>query len=101
MFIDQISRSRYRRTPTYLIEDETGRNILTGFRRTTILQTFPGTKVHAVVEGETFQDIALKYYHTPEMWYVLADANPQIFYPADLAVGDSVFVPPIQIAREL
>lgn len=56
---------------------------------------------HIVVEGQTFQDIAIQYYRAPEYWYVLAAANPQIEWPLDLPnmAGEVILIPDPLVAR--
>tara|TARA_Y100000593_G_scaffold12269_3_gene22445 strand:+ start:2368 stop:2667 length:300 start_codon:yes stop_codon:yes gene_type:complete len=50
---------------------------------------------YRVREGETFQSIAIKFYNDPELWYYIADSNPNILYSYDLYnhVGELINIP--------
>lgn len=92
-----IVPSRYSRTPRYLILDDTREfQPLMGFRRTRQSSDFlRGSIKHRIRAGESFQDISTQYYGAPEYWFVLADVNPEIFYPGDLTEfeGTSINIP--------
>lgn len=89
--------NRYRRTPRYhIIVDNVGTlKPLIGFRRTFLTSSLFAR--HLVAEGETMQDIALRYYKAPEWWYIIADANPTITFPGDIAshIGTYINIPDI------
>lgn len=44
-------------------------------------------------DGDTLQHLAGKYYNDAEKWWVIADANPQIIYPDDIAPGTVLRIP--------
>lgn len=48
---------------------------------------------HVVHEGDRLDLLAARYYNDPEMWWVIADANPEVFYPGDIAPGTVVRIP--------
>lgn len=59
---------------------------------------------HRVKGNETLDKIALEYYGVPDLWYVIADANPiKLFYPNDILLlkGEYIDIPPVSIARLL
>ena len=47
---------------------------------------------HQVVSGETFSDIAQRYYGDPDQWIRVANANPLID-PTRLREGDRLIIP--------
>lgn len=44
-------------------------------------------------QGDTFFTIAFDQWGDPFLWWRLADANPQIFYPEDLTAGMTIRIP--------
>lgn len=89
--------SRYKNTPRYLfaLDENVTIGSMVGFPRTT-LGAIVGSARHTIVRGETFQDIATRYYNAPEHWDVIASANTNIFYPGDIVnfVGATIIIPP-------
>lgn len=49
--------------------------------------------VHRVVDGDRLDQLAAIAYDDPEFWWVIADANPQVFYPDDLVPGTLIKIP--------
>lgn len=54
--------------------------------------SFSATR-HIIREGERLDHLASRYYDDPEMWWVIADANPEIFYPENIPAGTVVRIP--------
>lgn len=53
----------------------------------------PDTRVHTVLEGETIQNIAYKYYGDSGLWGKIADAN-SIYNPfTELEAGVEIIIP--------
>nr|WP_163267381.1 5'-nucleotidase C-terminal domain-containing protein [Chelativorans alearense] len=50
---------------------------------------------HVIMRGDTYWDLARKFYGDPEKWSMLAEANPQ-FGERDLVVGATLNVPPAE-----
>lgn len=50
-------------------------------------------KAYAVMAGERMDTIAYRLWGDPEMWWRIADANPEIFYPRDLTIGTILRIP--------
>lgn len=48
---------------------------------------------HVARPGETFLSLAQQYYGDQSKWWVIADHNPEVQYPLDLASGDSIVIP--------
>jgi len=93
--------SRYRFLGKYQVEDKLG-----AIEQVYELREFPrgtirGMISHTVKASETFEQIAFKYYGDPAKWYVLADANPQIFFPLDLQAGAVIVIPPLFYASSV
>lgn len=54
---------------------------------------------YRVVQGDRFDTIAVAAYGDPELWWQIADANPDVFYPDDLVVGTVLKIPRLQELR--
>jgi nucleoid-associated protein YgaU len=48
---------------------------------------------YTVVQGDRMDTIASRLYGVPDYWWLIADANPEIFYPDDLVVGSVIRIP--------
>jgi nucleoid-associated protein YgaU len=44
-------------------------------------------------QGDTFQTISFNVWGDAVLWYRIADANPQVFYPADFPPGLLIRIP--------
>jgi nucleoid-associated protein YgaU len=51
---------------------------------------------HRVVQGDRMDTLAFTAYGDPTLWWVIADANPLLFYP-DLLVPGSVILVPVTV----
>jgi nucleoid-associated protein YgaU len=49
--------------------------------------------LYTVREGDTLENIAARILGTTERYWELADINPQVKFPLDLRVGDSIRIP--------
>ena len=58
---------------------------------------FPDSLRHTVVGGETLDALAKLYYGREDLWWWIADTNPERF-PLDLRPGDVLVIPPIRVA---
>lgn len=59
---------------------------------------------HRVKENETLDKISLQYYSVPDLWYIIADANPTVlFHPNDIynLNGKYIEIPPVNLVRLL
>lgn len=43
--------------------------------------------------GDTLESLAAKLYGDPGQWWRLADVNPQVVFPLDIAPGTEIRVP--------
>lgn len=51
------------------------------------------------VEGDRFDIIAAREYGDPLLWWVLAKANSEIFYPDDIPSGTLIRIPDAESIR--
>lgn len=51
---------------------------------------------HRVVQGDRLDVLAETAYADPELWWVIADANPELLDPDDLKPGTVIRVPVTQ-----
>lgn len=70
----------------------------TGVYRATIIPTrtvrVPDSySVHRVVTGERLDTLASRAYSDAELWWIIADANPELSYPDDLVPGSLIRIP--------
>ena len=87
-----FEQSRYETADVIAIADDAG------VYHTTIVPTrvvYPPTTYtrHLVKQGDRFDSMAFEAYGDAEFWWVIADANPQIFYPDDLMPGSVLNIP--------
>lgn len=91
--------SRYRLLTPIQITDSDGEvNSVFPLRETTI-EPPVGSKRYATQSGDTFESLAFRFYGDANKWYVLADANPHVFWPLDLVSGMEIIVPPRSYAE--
>lgn len=63
-------------------------------QRTKILHTEDlKDSLHVVVEGDTLQNIAFRYYGDSKLWYLIADVNDEIINPFVLKPGQNLLIP--------
>lgn len=48
--------------------------------------------------GDTFESMAFRFYADGNKWDVIADANPEVFWPLSLPGGVEIKIPPISKA---
>lgn len=88
-----FENSRYENDPLELITDAAG------VRRPAIIpdalamsQDFD-YDVHTVHQGERLDQIAHVVYGDGELWWILARANPEVFYPDEITAGTIIRIP--------
>ncbi len=74
----------------------------TGFvqRLTVKIEPPQDTIRHTLVGGETLDLLAARYYGREDLWWRIADANPNRF-PLDWQPGDVLVIPPIRTATRM
>jgi hypothetical protein len=63
------------------------------YRLTTLPLPDPGPLIVVAKQDETLQSLAWKTLRSTSSWWMLAEVNPQVWYPLDLAVGAQLHVP--------
>lgn len=48
---------------------------------------------YLVISGDTIENMAFKLFGDPTQWWRIADVNPQISFPLDLAPGMEIRIP--------
>jgi len=48
---------------------------------------------YRIKDGDRFDSLAQQFYGRPDRWWILADANPEVFYPGNLQPGAIIKVP--------
>lgn len=85
--------SRYENEQVVRITDTAGRMHPAIFVRPDIDAQHFNFFTHVVQAGERIETIAFDYYGDPELWWIVARANPEVFYPGDLAVATVLRIP--------
>lgn len=49
--------------------------------------------LHTTIFGDRFDILAYQSYGDPELWWVLARVNPDVFYPDDIPPGTVIHIP--------
>lgn len=50
-------------------------------------------RLHVLKAGERYDTIAHNLWGDPELWWMIADLNPEHLYPADTAPGTTIRIP--------
>ena len=48
---------------------------------------------YTVIQGDRMDKLAFELYGQSELWWKIADANPEVFYPGNLVVGSIIRIP--------
>ena len=73
------------------ITEERNNNIVLAANRKPF--TFSSYLIHVATEGQTFAALAELYFGNESLFWIIADANPQIKFPDVIGAGISVRVP--------
>jgi len=49
--------------------------------------------LHTVIDGDRMDQLAQDNYGDPELWWIIARANPEVFYPEKLDYGTVLRIP--------
>lgn len=66
-------------------------------RRIGAPETYPDQIEHTIIGNETLDQLAAKYYGREELWWRIADANPNRF-PLDWKPGETLVISPLRVA---
>lgn len=86
-----VHGSRYQTQPVVMMKHEDGRThatVLRGVPAVTNQYTY-----YQIKEGDRLDNLANAFYGRPDLWWKLADANPEMFYPEVLTIGAILRVP--------
>lgn len=83
--------SRYQGTPLLRVQAADGVIRPTSFGDVTDLSR--RYLHHTVVDGDRMDSLAQRYFNNPLLWWYIADANPEVFYPDDLEPGTVLRIP--------
>lgn len=50
-------------------------------------------QIYMVQQGDRLDNLAYAFYNNPELWFEIARANPEVFYPDDLPEGTLLRIP--------
>lgn len=90
--------SRYRLVPAVQSESADGEVEASFSLRPTSDQNRTSYKTIQTRGTDTMESLARRIYGDGGKWYIIADANPEIFWPLDLAPGTTLRIPQAQIA---
>jgi len=88
-----FSNSRYRNIDTLQIDLVGGDSVAVYELRPTTVYPEEGLRIYTTRAGDTFEKLADLLFGDGNKWYVLADLNPQIFWPLDLVAGVQIALP--------
>jgi nucleoid-associated protein YgaU len=75
------------------VEDSVGNTYKIHKIRKTTISPSAGFRLYTTRAGDTFEKLAASEYGDARKWYVIADANPDVFFPMDLEVGIQIVIP--------
>lgn len=85
--------SRYEFEPLDRVKNPEGNANLTIFPRS-LQAKYNNTSFtfaqYIVKEGDRMETLAYQYYGQPQLWWLIADANPEVFHPEDDLMPGSV-----------
>ena len=86
--------SRYKNIPEYSVMDASGK-----VSKAESLRWIPdtsGTFMHTIKESDRLDLLAYKYYGDAKKWWLICDANSEVFLPLDLLKepGKKIIIPP-------
>jgi nucleoid-associated protein YgaU len=76
---------------------EAGGRLTVAQRLTGAPPEYPDAIHHTIVGGELLDELARRYYGREDLWWRIADANPEHF-PLDLKPGERLVIPPLRVA---
>lgn len=85
--------SRYENEQVLRVEDSAGLYHPAIYVRPNIDAQIFVYLTYVVQEGDRPDTIAFNFYDDSEMWWAIARANPEVFYPDDLTPGTVLRIP--------
>jgi nucleoid-associated protein YgaU len=90
--------SRYEHGIVGFVADAAGVQHLTVYRAEPTPQS-PPPNFYVVRVGDRLDTISFRVYGRPDLWWVLADANPDVLLPDPLDPGLTLLVPDVRLLR--
>lgn len=56
-----------------------------------------GYSLHVAEHGERLDALASRVLGDAELWWVIANANPEVFYPDDIPIGTVLRIPRVRV----
>lgn len=89
--------SRYENDPVDRVLTASGEYVPTVYhQRMPSVQVF-GFSLHTCGFGERLDYLAAQYYEDPELSWIIANANPELFYPEMIPTGTVLRVPDVRV----
>lgn len=85
--------SRYDGEPLLRVQDHLGKYHLALYVRPTADQWSFEFDQYVVTEGDRLDNLAGDAYGDPELWWLIARANPEVFYPDSIPPGTVIRIP--------
>lgn len=85
--------SRYDGERVVQVKDHLGRMQPAIYVSHTVDQQYFQFDIYVSKEGDRLDNIANDVYDDPEMWWIIARANPEVFYPEDIPQGTILRIP--------
>lgn len=85
--------SRYAASVSVQVRTADGRALWAVYPNPTISRRMMVFRYQTAVLGDRFDVLAAKEYGDPLRWWVLAQANPEIFYPDEIPAGTVIRIP--------
>jgi len=63
-------------------------------------ESYPDSLIHTIVGSETLDQLAAKYYGREDLWWRIADANPNRF-ALEWQPGETLVIPPLRVATRM
>lgn len=64
------------------------------YKRRTLLNFNTMTSLkHVFIQSDTLYNLAFEFYHDPQLWWVILEANPKYRTELDIKVGDVINIP--------
>lgn len=89
--------SRYENDPVDRVLVPSGEFIPTVYHQDMPRFQVFGYSLHVCGYGERLDQLAADHLGDPELSWVIANANPEVFYPDDLPVGTVLRIPDIRV----
>ena len=89
--------SRYENDPVDRVIVPTGEFVPAVYHSRPPEVQFFGYSLHVCGYGERLEQLAAEHLSDPELFWVIANANPEVFYPDDIPVGTVLRIPNIRV----